>query len=200
MDVWAWLTIAALCASGAIMPGLSLAVVVKNTIAGGRSQGVSCGLGHGIGIGIYALGAVVGFSALLASAPQIERGVSVLGGLFLLFLGTQSLRPSSAPAPVASFTGQGFREGFLTAFLNPKIAVFFLAILGSFIPKESPLSTRLGVALLAMSIDAGWYIFAATALAGSGADRWLADRGRAVSVVTGLLLVGVGLGVLLRFW
>jgi len=198
MDAWAWITIAALCASGAITPGPSLAVVVKNTVAGGRSQGMACGFGHGIGIGIYALGAVAGFSAIVASAPAIERGISALGGLFLIFLGTQALRPSSASSPLSAITGQGFREGFLTAFLNPKIAVFFLAILGSFIPPDSTLTTRVSVALLAMAIDAGWYVFAATALAGSGADRWLADRGRALSLTTGLLLIGIGLAVLIR--
>ena len=41
------------CAMGAISPGPSLAVVIRNTISGGRFQGVMTGVGHGIGIGIY---------------------------------------------------------------------------------------------------------------------------------------------------
>ena len=53
------------CAMGAISPGPSLAVVIRNTISGGRFQGVMTGIGHGIGIGIYAFMAVMGLSSLL---------------------------------------------------------------------------------------------------------------------------------------
>ena len=44
---------------GAISPGPSVMVVIRNTIVGGRSQGVACAIGHGIGFGIYAGSAVL---------------------------------------------------------------------------------------------------------------------------------------------
>ncbi|MDP6233261.1 MAG: LysE family transporter, partial [Candidatus Poseidoniaceae archaeon] len=43
---------------GAISPGPSLAVVLRNTLAGGRRRGVACALGHGLGFGAYAMIAV----------------------------------------------------------------------------------------------------------------------------------------------
>ena len=46
------------CAMGAISPGPSLVVVLRNTISGGRLQGVMTGIGHGIGLSIYAFIAV----------------------------------------------------------------------------------------------------------------------------------------------
>ena len=59
------------CAMGAISPGPSLAVVIRNTISGGRFQGVMTGIGHGIGIGIYAFMAVMGLSSLLLNNEKL---------------------------------------------------------------------------------------------------------------------------------
>ena len=50
---------------GAISPGPSLAIVIRNTISGGRIQGVMTGLGHGLGLSIYAFIAVMGLSSLI---------------------------------------------------------------------------------------------------------------------------------------
>ncbi|MCB9668327.1 MAG: LysE family translocator [Alphaproteobacteria bacterium] len=194
MEPARWLAIAALCASGAVTPGPSLAVVVRNTVAGGRSRGMATGLGHGIGVGLYAFGAVAGFSALVTTVPGLRRALALAGGLFLVYLGVRSLMASGGGGE-EEVQGRGFREGFLTAFLNPKIAVFFLALLGSFVPDGSTLGTRAGIAALAMVIDASWYVFAAAALVGVGGDRWLAERGRVVEVLTGVLLVVVGIAV-----
>ncbi len=194
MELWAWLTIAGLCVSGAMSPGPSLAVVVKNTVDGGRGRGVVTGVGHGLGVGLYAFGAVAGVSALLQAWPRLEQGLGLAGGLYLLWLGVGALRGGGGEHGEASAAG-GFGEGFLTAFLNPKIAVFFLALLGSFVPEASGMSTRAGVAALACAIDMGWYVLVALLLARSGGAGWLADRGRAVAVATGVLLLGAGVVV-----
>ena len=71
MDPGSWFAIAAVCATGAASPGPSLAVVVKNTVRGGRTQGVLTGIGHGIGVGIYSFGAVVGVSAIVADRARL---------------------------------------------------------------------------------------------------------------------------------
>ena len=62
MDFKSILAISVICALGAISPGPSLAVVVRNTINGGRKRGVLTGVGHGLGLGIYALISVMGIS------------------------------------------------------------------------------------------------------------------------------------------
>jgi len=194
MDLTAWLSIAAVCATGAMSPGPSLAVVVKNTVAGGRMQGVLTGVGHGIGVGIYAFGAVAGVSAVVASVPGLHRGIEVLGALYLLWMGIGALRHAGEGGDEHGVAGRdGFAEGFLVAFLNPKIAVFFLALLGSFLPPEAVLSERAGVAALAMGIDACWYVFAALVLAGTGAAAWLASRGTLVDRALGVLLIAVAI-------
>ena len=72
-------------------PGPSLAVVIRNTIAGGRVQGVLTGIGHALGVGVYASIAVFGMAVLLQQFPEAMRGIEILGGVYLLWLGVQAL-------------------------------------------------------------------------------------------------------------
>ena len=195
MELTSWATIALVCLTGAAAPGPSLAVVVKNTVSGGRAQGVLTGIGHGLGVGIYAFGAVVGVAALIESVPDVSRAIEVVGGAYLIWLGIQAWKHAGQ---TESEDGNGtvrtgFTEGFVIAFLNPKIAVFFLALLGSFLPVDASHLERAGVAAMAMVIDISWYVFAAVLLATTGAAAWLAERGLWVDRLLGVLLVGIGL-------
>ena len=71
MDIKSLIGLSFVCAMGAISPGPSLVVVLRNTIAGGRRQGVMTGVGHGLGITVYSFIAVMGLSSLLLANKQI---------------------------------------------------------------------------------------------------------------------------------
>jgi len=197
VELGSWLTISAVCATGAASPGPSLAVVVKNTVQGGRGAGVLTGLGHGLGVGIYAFGAVAGVSAVVATTPGLQRGIELCGAAFLLWMGFKAMRHAGTavlePTERGNQGRNGFIEGFLVSFLNPKIAVFFLALLGSFLPVDAGIGERACVALLAMAIDAGWYVFAALMLAKSGAAHWLSRNGLWLDRSLAVLLVLVAI-------
>ena len=72
---------------GAISPGPSLLMVIRNTIVGGRRRGVLCAVGHGIGFGLYAGVAIFGLIVLLEEAPQVFLGLQLIGILLLLWYG-----------------------------------------------------------------------------------------------------------------
>ena len=197
MDASAWLQIAAVCAAGAVSPGPSLAVVVRNTVSGGPSQGVATGVGHGIGVGIYAFGAVAGVSAVVAASPGLHRGIEVAGALYLAWLGVQALRFAGEGHEDGGGGGRrGFGEGFTVAFLNPKIAVFFLALPGSFLPADATTLERAGVAAMAAGIDGAWYSFAAVALALTGAADALTKHAKGLDRGLGIVLILVAVGLL----
>lgn len=207
VDLDAWITIALVCTTGAISPGPSLAVVLKNTVDGGWPRGVACAVGHGLGIGVYALVAIAGLTALVAA---IQRPVMIAGALYLVWMGATVLRASFRAAPPASAVDElaadaalaeralpsarrsGFVEGFAIAFLNPKIAVFFLALLSNLVPAGADPLERTGVAALAMLIDTVWYVIVAVVLAGTGAVDLVRRNGRAMDRVFGVVLVGLG--------
>jgi threonine/homoserine/homoserine lactone efflux protein len=193
VDIYAWLSIGSICAVGAMSPGPSLAVVVRNTITGGRAQGVFTGVGHAIGVGIYAAFAVFGMAVFLQRFPAALRAIECLGGSYLIWLGIQAYRHAGkGDLETDGEVGNGFYDGFAISGLNPKIAVFFLALLGPLIPQDALFLEQVGVATLAMVIDGSWYVLVAVVLAKTGAADWLSQQGRSVDLLLSVLLLGVG--------
>ncbi len=87
---------------------------------------------------------------------------------------------------------RGFIDGMAISVLNPKIAVFFLALLGPLIPVGAGPSERLAVGGLAMFIIGGWYVLAAMMLATTGASAWLAKKDVWIDRLLGIVLVSLG--------
>ncbi|MGB1409811.1 LysE family transporter, partial [Alloalcanivorax venustensis] len=81
-----WLLLIGVCALGAMTPGASLAVVTRHTLRGSARAGVSAGLAHAAGIGVYAVATVAGLAVVLRGFPQLEIAIRLAGSLFLLWL------------------------------------------------------------------------------------------------------------------
>ena len=190
LDFTSILGLSFVCAMGAMSPGPSLAVVLRNTISGGRLQGIMTGVGHGIGFGIYALIAVTGLSALLLAHESLFTLLQWGGALVLLWLSYNMLTyiPSGEEKEHESSGRQGFIEGFLISFLNPKILVFLVAIFSQFIdPNMNPLD-RFFMALLAGIIDTTWYVLVAAVLAGTPLIDILRSNSVIIDRAIGLVL------------
>ena len=178
---------------GAISPGPSVMVVIRNTIIGGRSQGVACAIGHGIGFGIYAGSAVFGLIVLLENAPDVFLILQLIGvGLliwygFLMWNDEVNLEENDE-FDASKVRRQGFIEGFSIAFFNPKIALFLVAILAQVLEPGMGMGTKLAIGILGMSIDMGWYLIVALALTGTGAVDWLRERGLLIYRITAVAL------------
>ena len=121
MDFTALLGMSIVCALGAMSPGPSLAVVLRNTISGGGSQGVLTGIGHGIGFTIYAFLAVTGLSAILVANESAFTFLQWSGAVILLWLSYNMLtyQPSGKSTEYQNSGRRGFAEGFMISFLNP---------------------------------------------------------------------------------
>ena len=167
MDIESLLWMSFICAMGAISPGPSLVVVLRNTISGGRTRGVMTAIGHGIGFSIYAFVAVMGLSSVLLANEQIFYLLQSAGALFLIWLAfsmiTHNNSVSSEKYEQSAY--KGFLEGFMIAFLNPKILVFLVAIFSQFINSDIADYGRFIMAIIAGIIDTIWYVLVAVALA-----------------------------------
>jgi len=169
MDIKSLIGMSFVCAMGAISPGPSLAVVLRNTISGGRTRGVMTGIGHGLGFGIYAFIAVMGLSSLLLANEQIFHLLQWAGALVLLWLAFNMISHKQS-VPSKEHEGsehRGFLEGFMIAFLNPKILVFLVAVFSQFINPDITNLGRFIMALMAGVIDTTWYALVAVVLAGT---------------------------------
>ena len=167
MDIESLLWMSFTCAMGAISPGPSLVVVLRNTISGGRTRGVMTAIGHGIGFSIYAFVAVMGLSSVLLANEQIFYLLQSAGALFLIWLAFSMITHKNSVLSEENEQSvyKGFLEGFMIAFLNPKILVFLVAIFSQFINSDITDYGRFVMAIIAGIIDTIWYVLVAVALA-----------------------------------
>jgi len=180
---------------GAMSPGPSLAVVLRNTMVGGRRQGVMTGIGHGIGFGIYAFLAAVGIATALTLHESTEAVLKWGGITLLLWLGFNFLKASRGEPYESPGDGghgpsgrAGFAQGFAIALLNPKILAWMLALYAPFIEADIDTETLLGMGLLGMTIDGTWYVTVATVLTrGDGVSK-LRAQARRIDAAMGVLM------------
>ena len=200
MDINSLLGISFVCAMGAISPGPSLAVVLRNTISGGRTQGVMTGIGHGIGLGIYAFIAVMGLSSLLLANKQIFNLIQWAGALFLIWLAFNMItyRPSGIPNEYEGNWRRGFLEGFMIAFLNPKILVFMGAVFSHFINPDINSAGRFIMAIMAGVIDTIWYVLVAAVLAGTPIINKLRKNAGLIDRSIGIIMLILALFLIVK--
>lgn len=173
MNIAIWLTVVSICLLGAMSPGPSLAVVLRQTVSGGRKTGVVAAICHGLGIGFYALACISGLAVMITTSPMLFKTMQWLGAAYLVWLGAKGLRARAgqgtelAEPPTA---GSAARDGFLVVFLNPKVAVFFIALFSQVIGTETSWFEKLVYAATALFIDMGWYVIVAWSFSN---PRWL---------------------------
>ena len=162
-----WLSLALVCMMGAMSPGPSLAVVLKHSLSGGMKNGMLAALSHGFGVGLYAAASLLGLGALMLQFPTVYQFLVYLGAAYLAYLGLKILfsKPNDSELQVqksAVSSSKALQDGFAIAFLNPKLAIFFLALFSQFIDPEN-LTLNIGIimCLTVFVIDTGWYLLVA---------------------------------------
>ena len=203
MEMTSWLALAAICAMGAISPGPSLALIIRNTVQGGQGHGVATALGHGLGVGIYALITALGLSVLITQTPLLFDLIRYGAPAFLALLGVKALLPRPASGAAAHETVHGARgrqgafEGFMVAFLNPQLAIFFIALFSQFVHADTGWREGSIMMLTAGGIDALWYVLVALVLSRGPVLAWLKAKSFVIDKISGLVLLGLALKVVI---
>ena len=200
MEIKSLIILSFVCAMGAISPGPSLAVVIRNTISGGRFQGVMTGVGHGIGLGIYAFIAVMGLSSILLSNENIFIILQWVGALLLIWIAFNMIKstPSQSSETYNNSGRRGFFEGFMIAFFNPKILVFFVAIFAQFINDKIGNFDRMVIAVLAGVIDTIWYVSVALVLAETSLIDKIRINGNLIDRIIGIILILIAISLIIK--
>lgn len=194
MDIFAWISLAGICALGAMSPGPSLLIVLRNA-ATSPLHGFACALAHGAGIGLYALLTALGLALLVTETPTLFKGLQWAGALLLIYIGWQALSsPASAtpnaPPPQQVPVMSAIAQGFSIALFNPKVALFFGALFSQFVREDQLLSTKIAMAGLAAGIDTAWYLLVTLAVT-SGRKRGLdlGPWGQRIQKLFGVILL-----------
>jgi len=200
MDIESLLGMSFVCAMGAISPGPSLVVVLRNTISGGRMQGIMTGIGHGLGFGIYAFIAVMGLSSVLLANAQLFNLLQVLGALVLIWLAFKLIahKQSNLFVKYEESGYRGFFEGFMIAFLNPKILVFLVAVFSQFLNTDINNSDRFFMAIIAGAIDTMWYVFVAAVLADTTIVNKLRENVVIINRLIGMVLFMISIVLIVK--
>jgi threonine/homoserine/homoserine lactone efflux protein len=182
-----------------LLPGPDSLVVVRGLVRGGRRGGVRTAAGVLCGLLVWVTATALGVSALLRASEIGYDVLKVVGACYLVWLGVRSLlavRRTNETAPVEAIAvmRSGFRAGFLTDILNPKVGVFFVSFLPGFVPSGQSVGwITLGFGLWYAVLTAVY--FAALVAISTTVATWMgtARIRRRLDALTGLVLVGFGL-------
>ncbi|MEU5041307.1 LysE family translocator [Streptomyces griseorubiginosus] len=116
-------------------PGPDMAYMLAVGLEGGRRAAVKAILGIATGMSVYAAAVVAGVGQIARSHPSILDTIRILGAVYLLWLAYVTMR--HARRAISGHTdvpaGRWYVRGILVSITNPKIILFFLAILPQFI-------------------------------------------------------------------
>jgi threonine/homoserine/homoserine lactone efflux protein len=126
-----------------LTPGQDTFFILGRSLAGGRSAGIAAALGISAGSIIHTFLAALGLSALLATSQYAFMAVKFAGAAYLFYIGIRALLSRARGLPGAAAGGgddgrwAAFRSGIVSNLLNPKVALFFLALMPQFITAGS---------------------------------------------------------------
>lgn len=186
------LTAAGVLALLTLVPGPDMAVVTRRALVAGRADALRAAAGVVLGLMVWGSLAVLGLTALLAASPAAYTVVKTLGVLYLLWLGLQALRARGHGTEVAEvpLRGRPLLTGLTTNLLNPKIAVFYTALLPTLAPPSLPGGWALAVLVLVHgALTLAWLGACAHVLARTRAVAGRPALRRALDRVTGVALL-----------
>jgi len=171
---------------------------------GGVNQGYATAISHGLGVALYAAITATGIALILVESPIAFKVIQYAGAAFLLYLGfkaltskKQTVQIETSEADSGNNDVNGWRDGFLIAFLNPKLAIFFLALFSQFVTEEASTQQKVVMTATVGIIDALWYLIVAFTMSrGPIIDR-LKRNSHIVDKVTGVFLIGLAARVVL---
>ncbi len=189
----------------AMVPGQGVAMVLRQTLVGGARCAYVSVAGNSLGLVIWGLASAVGLSQVFAHSHLAYNVFKFAGVAFLVFLAAQTLVELRQVAGTFDVAGTArvrplaaFRLGLITNLTNVKAAVFAVAFIPQFVPRDFSLSTGIiALACVQSLVATCWYTAlvtlvdrAATVLAQPSVRRWL----------TGLSAVGlIALATVLLF-
>ena len=187
----------------ACTPGPDMVYVVSRALAQGRRAGLVSAAGLSLGLAVHTLLAALGVSVLLAGSVLAFTLLKAAGAIYLLWIGVQMWRVP----PTLVFDAAGapldarrlFLQGSMSALLNPKLALFFLAFLPQFVPADSrsPVADAVALGLTFSAIGVAVQALAGV-VAGTLSERVRRRPGavRGLFRCSGTLMIGLGLRLL----
>ncbi|TQM10808.1 LysE family translocator [Pseudonocardia kunmingensis] len=189
-----------------IVPGPSVLFIVGRALAHGRRAALASVAGNTAGASMVVVVVALGFGAIAARSAAVFTVLKLVGAAYLVYLGVQTIRRRAdlvarLGEPAGPADRRMFWQGVVVGFTNPKVLIFFAAVLPQFVETEagsSPTTQMLVLGLLfaviAATLDSAWGLAAGTArnwfATSPGRLRWMGGLGG-----TSLIVMGAGLAL-----
>lgn len=183
-----------------LVPGPDFAVVTKNTLSGGRDRGILSAIGVASAAAVQGVAAAAGLGALVLQSQPVFAAIKWAGIAYLAFLAVQAFRSAisgryAALDPGASSPTRargGWRQGFLSNITNPKVLVFYLAVLPQFLGPEPSLMALLGLAITHALLSLAYLLLLVIGIHRARAMLLRRRVRRTLDAATGIALLGFG--------
>ncbi|MGG8408699.1 LysE family translocator [Streptomyces sp. 12297] len=147
-----------------LTPGLDTAVILRTSALGRRTRAWGVVLGIQTGTLIWGTLTSLGVTALLTASHLAYEILRWAGAAYLLWMAARMIRDTfrgqggvpeeAGVVSEADTLAGGWRQGTLTNLLNPKVGVFYVAVLPQFIPSDAP-HFSMGLLLTSIHITLG---------------------------------------------
>ncbi len=183
-----------------LTPGLDTALVLRAALTRSRRAAAATAAGIVTGLFVWGAAAAVGVSALLTASELAYDVLRYAGAAYVVWFGLRLLvraARGTAPAEPAGAaqrsSWQAARQGLTTNLLNPKVGVFYVALLPQFLPPGSdPLAVGLLLAGVHGLISVGWFALLIVLASALGRRLRRPSTVRTIDGVTGTTLIGFG--------
>src|SRR5919201_2716723 len=180
------------------IPGPSNLYVMARGLQSGSAAAIAGAAGCATGAMTYVAATAAGLSAVIASSQLVFAGLHYAGAAYLCWLGINALRSPASAVPRAAGARSPWlshRQGLYVELGNPKVALFFLALLPQFVHPGSGPSALQVLVLGAIFVAIGLLSDSLYALSSGRLSAWLARRPKRWSRqqrATGVLYLGLG--------
>ena len=197
-----WLQFAAVCIAGAMSPGPSLALIIRNSTKYNRLGGIMSAVGHGLGMGIYAIFAVTGLSIIILTNIYIFKSIQITGIIFLFIFGILFIFQKNKELIIEDNQKKlnSFLQGFSISILNPKILIWFSAVFSQFVKSDSTFLINSILVITASAIDCIWYILVALIVTSYGLKNFFQKRLDSIQKISGSVLVIISILLIIDFF
>jgi len=194
MSLHVWLGFAAFALLVAVVPGPAVVAVVSSALRGGFRASLAANAGVLVGDAVFVAAAALGLGAVLVASHTMFAAVRWAGIAYLAYLGVRALLDRGAvfAAEPSDRGRRAFRFGLTTQLANPKIILFFGALLPLFVDPSRAAAPQF-VLLGATFIVSDALVCAAYGALAHRARLWLKTprAARVTSRVTGVAMLGV---------
>lgn len=198
------LTVAIIWIVAVITPGPNFLMMLRTSATQSRAATVPAIAGIGVGTTIWGCAGFFGIHTLFSAAPWLYLGFKIVGGLYLIVLGSRVLmhsrgRASSVSATLAEpLSGPAaFRLGLMTNLANPKSALFMASVFATAMPGRPSLALGAAAIVLMTTISVTWYVAVTSLFTMPWVARGYGRIRRWIDRVAGVVFVSFGVRLVL---